>query len=115
MDIKWFALPPMIAGAFLIFALSSCSVLPKRVEVVRPNFVIPPQMLECDDGTPRPNGEQIMESDVARYISGLEFSKKDCKTRLKEISIIIKCYNDKDCNVDKLAEYMGLVRDTSKR
>jgi hypothetical protein len=111
---KYIAWLPLVGAIFLIFSLSACATS-KGTDVIKPQLQIPPQMLVCEDSGPRPQGEVIMESEVARYISNLEFSNRDCKTRLKEISIIVKCFNDPKCNVDTLAEYMGLVRETKQK
>lgn len=100
---KWLMFLPLIL-------LAGCAGKTPPI-VVKPDFIIPPQMLQCENTGNRPSGEVIMESDVAKYIAGLEFSNKDCKLRLKEISILVKCYNDPACNIDKLVEYMGIVRE----
>ena len=114
MQSKWISFLPLIGGAFLILTLSACSLTPDT-KVVKTRFDLPPQMLQCEDAGARPEGEVIMESEVARYITSLEFSNKDCKTRLKEIGVLVKCFNEPDCNVDKVAEYMGLVREQKQR
>lgn len=107
---KWLAFLPVLGFVFMMVSLSSCAGR-VHTEVIRPPLNIPPQMYQCEDSTTRPSGEVIMESEVARYIASMEYVNKDCKLRLKELSIIIKCYNDKDCNVDKIIEYAGLIRE----
>lgn len=107
------AILPVLASLFLLFALSGCSHIVTRS--THPNLEIPEQMFTCEDSGVRPNGDKIMESQVARYISGLEFSNKDCKSKLKQINIIVKCYNDKNCDLDKLIEYMGVVDKVKER
>lgn len=111
---SWVSFLPLVGGVFLIFALSACSTTPDT-QVIRPSFNIPPQMLQCEEAGLRPSGKVIMESEVARYITSLEYANKDCKTRLKEISILVKCFNEPDCNVDKVAEYIGVVREQKQR
>jgi hypothetical protein len=101
---------PVILGLFLLTGCTTTKLTP-----IKPALIIPPQMLQCESAGPRPKGEVIMESEVARYIANLEWANKDCKTRLREIAIIVNCYNDKDCNVDRLAQYMGLVRPERKQ
>jgi hypothetical protein len=115
MNSNLIGLAPFVGGMFLLLALlSGCSTTPDT-QVIKTQLNIPEQMFQCEEAGVRPSGEVIMESEVARYISTLEWSQKDCKTRLKEVAIIVKCFNDTDCNVDKLAEYMGLVRETKQR
>jgi hypothetical protein len=111
---KWLALLPVLGFAFMMLSLNGCAGR-VQTEVIRPPLNVPEQMYQCENSTPRPKGETIMESDVAKYIAGLEFSNKDCKLRLKELSVIIKCYNDKDCNIEKLIEYVGLIREDKVR
>jgi hypothetical protein len=107
---KWIPLLPVLGFIFLAFALNGCAGR-VHTEIVRPPLVIPEAMFSCEDSTTRPKGEIIMESEVAKYVASIEFANKDCKERLKELAVIVKCYNDKDCNVDKLIEYAGLIRD----
>jgi hypothetical protein len=96
--------------AVIALALSGCFGVGKtRVETIKTPFVVPPSFYVCDDSGPRPQGEIIMESQVARYIALLEASTKDCKTRLKMLQVLVKCHNDPKCDVDKVAEYIGLV------
>lgn len=111
---RWLSVLTLVTGAFLIFTLTGCAGR-QHVEVVRPSLTIPDNMFQCETGGDRPVGQVIMESQVARYISTLEYANKDCHTQLKELQVIVKCYNDKDCNVDKLIEYVGLVREEAKR
>lgn len=111
---NWIAFLPILGAIFLLFALSGCAGR-TPIQTIKTPLNIPTQMYQCDDAGLRPKGETIMESEVARYISNLEASNKDCKIKLKELSIIVSCYNDKDCNVDKLTQYMGLVSDEHKR
>jgi hypothetical protein len=110
MDNRFLALLPVLGFIFMMVSLTGCAGK-EHVEVIRPPLNIPAGMYQCEDSTPRPSGEVIMESEVARYIASVEYSNKDCKLRLKELSIIVNCYNDKDCNVDKLIEYAGLIRE----
>lgn len=63
---------------------------------------IPHDKYICIDSDPRPHGETILESQVAKYIASLEHSNLDCKTRLEEIHKIIDCFNDKACKVESL-------------
>jgi hypothetical protein len=111
---NWIAFLPILGAIFLVLSLAGCAGK-SHIETVRPPLNIPPQMYQCDDAGLRPKGTKIMESEVARYIVALESSNKDCKTKLKELAVVISCYNEKDCNVDKLVQYMGLVGDEKKR
>lgn len=107
---KWLALLPILAFCFMMISLTGCTGR-VHTEIVRPPLNIPEQMYQCEDGINRPTGQTIMESEIARYIASIEFANKDCKLRLKELAVIIKCYNDKNCNVEKLIEYVGLIRE----
>jgi hypothetical protein len=111
---NWLSFLTAVSGIFLIFALTGCTHQ-EHITVVKPPLTISDAMFQCEDSGNRPTGEVIMESEVARYISTLELANKDCKTQLKELQVVIKCYNDKDCNVDKLVEYVGLVRQEKTR
>jgi hypothetical protein len=111
---RWLALLPVVGFCFMMLALSGCAGR-VHTEIVRPPLNIPEQMYQCEASGNRPSGEVIMESEVARYIATLEYATKDCNLKLKELSIIVKCYNDKNCNVDKLIEYAGLIRQEKLR
>lgn len=105
---------PVLASLFLLVALSGCATRTKT-DTLKTQIHIPPQSFVCEDSGPRPQGTPIMESQVAKYITELEYSNKDCKTKLKELKILITCYNDSNCNVDKIAEYIGLVNEAKER
>ncbi len=63
---------------------------------------VPQAFYQCLEPTERPSGNQIMESDTAKYIASLEKVVPDCKYRLIEIKVIIDCFNDSKCDVDSL-------------
>jgi hypothetical protein len=113
MNNKLLALLPVMGFVFMMFAISGCAPTP-HAAVIRPPLTIPPQMFQCEDAGPRPKGKVVMESEVSRYIANLEYANKDCKTQLKELSVLVKCYNDPKCNVDNLIEYIGLVAEPKK-
>ena len=103
-----FSALPILASIFLLVALSGCLTI--HTVNTHPNLNVPEQWYDCESSGSRPQGDKIMESEVAKYINKLEFKNKDCRLNLKKIHILVNCYNDKKCNVDKLAEYMGLVQ-----
>lgn len=106
---RYVSILPVVACIFMMIALNGCATK-VHTEIIKPPLNLPTQVYQCDDATARPKGDAIMESDVARYVASLESVNKNCKVSLKEIKIIIDCYNDKDCNVDKLIEYEGLIQ-----
>lgn len=110
MNNNWLSLTTALAGIFLIIALTGCAGK-THIEPIKSTLTIPPQMFQCVDSGPRPTGNVILESQVARYISTLEFSNRDCKTQLKELQVVVKCFNDPKCDVDKIIEYVGLVEE----
>jgi hypothetical protein len=103
----------VFSGLFLILSLAGCGIVPTRVQTINTPINIPAEKFQCEQAEPRPTGAVIMESQVAKYINSLEFAKKDCDVRLKELQIIVQCYNDPKCNVDSLLKYIGVV-DASK-
>lgn len=114
MENKYLSFLPVIAGIFLMLAVSGCATK-TDTQVINRSFNPPPAMFQCDDSSQRPVGEVIMESEVARYVTSLEYVQKDCKLRLKDMQILVKCFNDPNCNPDNLAEYIGLVREERKQ
>lgn len=70
-------------------------------------------MLTCEEPTLRPSGDVIMESEVAKYIASLEKTIPDCKLRLKEIRVILECYNDKECDVKSLMKGLTVARESN--
>lgn len=112
---NWLSVLPIIACCFLIFALSGCGVMQPRVETVKTPLIVPPSFYVCEDAGPRPTGDVIMESQVAKYIALLEASTKDCKVKLKQLKILVDCHNDSKCDVEKLAEFIGLVTPQESR
>lgn len=105
---------PIVAALFLLLTVSGCSGT-LGTKSIKTTTDIPAEMFECEAPGVRPKGETIMESDVARYINSLEFSNKDCRTRLKEVQILIKCSNDKSCKVDHLISLLALANDKPRR
>lgn len=114
MENNWISFLPVVACCFMVLALSGCQH--KVVtDTIKTQFNPPPSYFSCEEAGKRPTGETIMESQVAKYIGDLEYSNKDCKTKLKQLNILVKCFNDSKCDVDKLAQYLGLVADPPKR
>lgn len=107
----------VITWLFLAGSLMGCATsrIPE-VQYIKREISIPEHMFRCGDGVDesRPVGETIMESQVAKYITTLEFVNKDCKLRLQELKILIDCANDDQCNVDTVAKYIGLVRESKE-
>jgi hypothetical protein len=107
------AILPILAASFLLITLSGCSSIISKPSVQPIN--IPTEKFQCEEPLPRPTGDVIMESQVAKYINSLEYTTKDCKTRLKELQVIVKCYNDPKCDVKTLINYIGLADDPKAR
>lgn len=82
---------------------------------IRTKVDIPAETFTCDKPDTRPSGDKIMESDVARYINSLEFAEKDCRTRLKEVQVLIKCSNEPDCNPALLTELLAVAKEPRAR
>jgi hypothetical protein len=76
---------------------------------------IPAAHFQCENPTERPVGSPIMESQVAKYIASLEKTVPDCKYRLKEIQIIIDCFNDKKCDPNSLMKGLEVADQRPKR
>lgn len=106
---------PAISGLMLLVViLSGCS--PKvSFEPVKSTVDIPADVFNCKDPIVRPSGDNIMESDVARYINSLEFSQKDCKTRLKEVQVLIECSKKPNCDPKILADLLRVADPSSSR
>jgi hypothetical protein len=106
---------PMIAAIFFIGTmLSGCST-PLGTKVIRTNVDIPVETFNCEAPGVRPSGEIIMESDVARYVNSLEFAEKDCRTRLKEVQVLIKCANEPTCDPKLLTELLAVAKPEGQR
>lgn len=105
---RFLGLLPAISGLFLFLVLTSCSTL-TDTQVLRTPLNLSPEHFICEENGVRPRGENIMESEVGRYISSLEFANLDCRTKLSVIRVIIECHNDPQCNVEHLVRYIGLV------
>lgn len=108
------AILPIIAASFFLITLSGCAGKVVLQPVPTP-ISIPADNFKCEDSLPRPKGDIIMESQVGKYIASLEYSNVDCKTKLKQLDVLIKCYNDKKCNVDTLVKYIGLAEPKKAR
>jgi hypothetical protein len=72
-------------------------------------IAIPASQFQCENPTDRPSGDKIMESSVAKYIASLEKTIPDCKLRLKELSVIMECFNDKKCDPKSLMRGLAVA------
>lgn len=106
---KIFLVPMVAALGFVTIVLAGCSpsVITKGF---RTKVDIPEETFQCELPSARPSGEDIMESDVARYINSLEFSQKDCNTRLKEVQVLVKCANEPKCDPELLTELLAVAK-----
>lgn len=106
---KVFLMPMVAVLAFVSIVLAGCSpsVITNSLKI---KLDIPAETFQCEAPSIRPSGETIMESDVARYINSLEFSQKDCNTRLKEVQVLIKCANEPKCDPKLLTELLAVAK-----
>lgn len=103
-------LPVVAAISFLGAMLTGCSNSGSDIHsTTRTKVDIPAAMFSCADSIANPTGDIIMESQVARYINSLEFVKKDCKMKLKEVQILINCHNDSECKLDELVKTLTVA------
>lgn len=106
---------PVVAGLFfLLTALSGCAHFTPS-KSIKQRIDIPAETFECELPSQRPSGDKIMESDVARYINSLEFSQKDCRTRLKEIQVLLKCANEPKCDPKIMVELLAVAKPPQSR
>lgn len=94
------------------FLLTACGTTSPDTIYTHRDIDIPDAMFTCEDNGVRPSGANIMESAVATYINSLEFSNKDCRIRLRELQVLIRCLNDDNCSPDYLYELIELYRST---
>lgn len=97
------------ALCFVLIAMTGCSHL-TGTKAIKTRLDIPAETFECELPTQRPSGDKIMESDVARYINSLEFSQKDCRTRLKEVQVLLKCANEPKCDPKIMVELLAVAK-----
>lgn len=102
---------PIITGALLV---SGCAHK-ISFKPIKTRLDIPAETFQCAQPTTRPKGDKILESEVARYINSLEFSQKDCLTRLKEVQVLIMCSNESDCNPNVLIELLRVANPESSQ
>ena len=91
-------------------SLSGC-ITQDKTRVIKSTIDIPEETFNCSKPDPRPSGDNIMESDVARYINSLEFAEKDCRTRLKEVQVLMKCAKEPTCDPKLLTELLAVAKD----
>jgi hypothetical protein len=109
-----FLIPMVAALCFVSIVLAGCSS-PVLHKSLKTKVDIPAETFECDVPTNRPSGERIMESDVAKYINSIEFAHKDCRTRLKEVQVLLKCANEPKCDPKLLVELLAVAKPEKSR
>jgi hypothetical protein len=109
MQDKFLVFPVLGAIFFVGTLLSGCTSVVGH-KTIKTTVDIPAETFECEAASLRPSGDKIMESDVARYINSLEFAEKDCRTRLKEVQVLIKCSNEPKCDPKLLTELLAVAK-----
>lgn len=101
---------PIVGVIFLLGSILSGCTQPLGTKVIKTKIDIPVETFNCSSPGVRPSGDMILESDVARYVNSLEFAEKDCRTRLKEVQVLIKCSNEPNCDPKLLTELLAVAK-----